>query len=175
MKLIFSRAAVLLLSSFVSPQSGRKAKEIRVPAAASPAPEETKPKADLPPDPLLVTAERNEDYRCLDDGSLARLLGPPDELVISSKNVDERAVIVRKPAPSYTREARRTWVQGIVTLRLLLSRNKEISRIRIVKGLRAGLTENAIRAACKITFKPAMKDGQPVSQWVETEYVFRLY
>ena len=175
MKLIFCLAGALLLSSFVTPQSGRKAKEIRVPAPAPQAPEEPKPKADLPPDPLPVTAERNQDYRCVDDGSLARLLDPPNELVISSKNVDERAVIVRKPAPAYTREARRTWVQGIVTLRLLLSADKKISRLRVVKGLRAGLTENAIRAACKITFKPAMKDGQPVSQWVETEYVFRLY
>jgi TonB family protein len=167
--------AILASTSFGFPQSGRKVKETRIPVPAPEATKEQKPAAESPADPPPVTAERNEDYRCMEDGSLGRLIDPVDEVIISSKNVDERAVIVRKPAPAYTKEARRNWVQGLVTLRLLLSADKTISRIRVVKGLRAGLTENAIRAACKITFKPAMKDGRPVSQWVEADYVFRLY
>ena len=79
-----------------------------------------------------------------------------------------------KPKPSYTKEARRIGVQGFVTLRVLLSASGKISRVRVVKGLRAGLTENAIRAACKMEFKPAIKDGQRVSQWITAEYIFRL-
>jgi hypothetical protein len=43
-----------------------------------------------------------------------------------------------------------------------------------LRGLPFGLTESAIRAACKLEFKPAIKDGQSVSQWVTAEYVFRL-
>ncbi len=174
MKLICWLVGVLVLASIASPQSGRKQKEVRAVAEPTEA-DQPKPKSDSPPEPPPVTAERNEDYRCTADGGLARLLDPVTELVISSKNVDERAVIVRKPPPSYTKEARRTWVRGLVTLRLLLSADQNISRIRVVKGLRAGLTENAIRAACKIKFKPAMKDGKPVSQWVEADYVFQLY
>ena len=37
--------------------------------------------------------------------------------------------------------------------------------------LPAGLTENAIKAVCKLEFKPVTKGGQPVSQWVDVEYV----
>jgi len=47
-------------------------------------------------------------------------------------------------------------------------------RVRVVRGLPGGLTENGIKAACKIEFKPALKAGQPVSQWLNVEYVFRL-
>jgi hypothetical protein len=44
----------------------------------------------------------------------------------------------------------------------------------VVRRLPYGLTENAIRVACKIKFKPAMKDGVQVSQWLNVEYAFRL-
>ena len=137
---------------------------------------EPAPKLLLPPDPLLVTAEKNQDYRCTEDGSLARIIEPDDkeELVVSAKETDVRAAMTAKPKPSYTREARRNGVQGFVTLKVLLSARGKVARVRVVKALPAGLTENAIRAACKIEFKPAMKNGQAVSQWVTAEYVFRL-
>ena len=87
---------------------------------------------------------------------------------------DTRAVITAKPKPAYTREARRNGIQGFVTLKVLLSARSKITRVRVVKGLPFGLTENAIRAACKMEFKPARKDGQPVAQWLTADYVFRL-
>ena len=127
-------------------------------------------------EPPPVTAEKNEEYRCSEDGSLARILDKDDigELVLSAKDVDVRAVITSKPKPSYTKEARRLGIQGFVTLRVLLSARGKIDRVKVQKGLRAGLTENAIRAACKMEFKPASKNGQPVAQWLTAEYVFRL-
>ena len=132
--------------------------------------------APSPDDPPPVTAEKNQDYRCSEDGSLARILDQDDigELVVSPKEVDERAVITAKPKPSYTKEARRNGIQGFVTLKVLFSGRGKIARIRVVKGLPAGLTENAIRAACKMEFKPARKDGQAVAVWLVAEYVFRL-
>jgi TonB family protein len=156
-------------------QSGRRAREIKVPV---PPPEQEikEPKPKPPDEPPPVTAEKNQDYRCSEDGSLARIL-PTDtvnESVVSAKEVDTRAIITAKPKPSYTKEARRNYVQGFVTLKVLLSGNGKISRIRIVKGLPSGLTENAIRAACKMEFKPAIKDCQPAGTWVTAEYVFRL-
>src|SRR6266550_3435704 len=169
--------AIFVLNSFAYSQSGRRAKETPAPVPP-PAQEanETKPKPAVPEDPAPVTAEKNQDYRCTDDGSLARILetDPIDELVVSTKEVDVRLVIIAKPRPSYTREARRNGVQGFVTLKVLFSGRGKIARVRVVKGLPAGLTENAIRAACKMEFKPAMKDGQPVAQWLNVEYVFRL-
>lgn len=169
--------AILILASATAAQSGRRAREIKVPV---PPPEEEikQPKqepltADEPPP---VTAEKNQDYRCSDDGSLLRILDADDlgELVVSPKETDTRATITAKPKPSYTKEARRKGVQGFVVLKVLLSARAKVGRIRVVKGLPAGLTENAIRAACKMEFKPALKSGQAVAQWVTAEYVFRL-
>jgi protein TonB len=174
MKPVVVLAVVLILGSSAYSQSGRRAKEVKVPV---PPPEQVKePKAKATPEePPPVTAEKKQDYRCSDDGSLARIIDTDiDELVVSAKEVDTRLVITAKPKPSYTKEARRNGIQGFVTLKVLFSGRGKIARLRIVKGLPAGLTENAIRAACKIEFKPAIKDGQPVGQWLTVEYVFRL-
>ena len=122
----------------------------------------------------LVTAEKNEDYRCTDDGSLAHLLEESQVVAYTSKEVDAKVQIIEKPEPLYTREARRVGVQGSVILRVLLLGDGKLDRVRVVKRLPYGLTENAIRAACEIQFKPAIKDGKPVAQWVALEYGFRL-
>ena len=177
MKYLFSAITILVLSTFSYSQSGRRAKDIRTPV---PVPEQevnqTKAKPAAPEEAAPVTAEKNQDYRCTSDGSLARILDTDtsNERILSAKEVDARVVINSRPKPSYTREARRNGIQGFVVLKVLLSADGKVSRIRVVKGLPAGLTENAIRVACKIEFKSAMKDGQPVSQWVIVEYVFRL-
>jgi TonB family protein len=173
MKFILSVIAILVLSPFVYSQSGRRAKETRIPG---PPPDQQanvsqpKPQQDeVPP----VTAEKNQDYRCMDDGSLARILetAAAEQPI---KKVDAPAMITSRPAPSYTKEARRKSIQGFVILKLLLEADSKISRVKVLKGLPAGLTENAIRAACKIKFKPAIKDGQPVARWITAEYLFRL-
>ena len=88
--------------------------------------------------------------------------------------VDRRVVFRSKPKPGYTLEARRKRKQGFVILKVALSSTGTISRVRVLRGLPFGLTESAIKAACKLEFKPAIKDGQTVSQWVTAEYVFRL-
>ena len=175
MKFVLFIIAVLLFSSLSYSQSGRRAKTPTTPAPVpaeepKPTPKNTEPEA--PP----VTAEKNQEYRCTEDEGLARVLeaGDGNERVISAKEADERVQITKRPTPDYTREARRNGIQGFVTLRALFSANGKVSRLKVVKALPAGLTENAIRAACKIQFQPAVKNGQPASTWVTVEYVFRL-
>lgn len=166
---------LLAVSSSIYSQSGRHAREVKTPVPPPAAVSEPTPTPSMQ-EPPAVTAEKNEDYRCTVDGTLARILDNEDigEQALSAKDVDVRAVITSKPKPSYTREARRLGIQGFVTLRVLLSSRSKIDRVRILKGLRAGLTENAMRAACRMEFKPATKGGQPVAQWLTAEYVFRL-
>ncbi len=176
MKLLLCVCSLILICVPGLAQSGRRVKESRPP---SPAVEEPK---DAPSPPVKqdetpqVTAEKNQDYGCTSDGTLARILDNETEAgeVFSSKAVDTRVVITAKPRPGYTREARRQGVQGYVILRVVLSSTGKISRIRVVRRLPAGLTENAIKAACKLEFKPAIKNGQAVSQWLNVEYAFRL-
>jgi len=174
-RFVFPLVAILALSALTHAQSGRRTREVKPPALV-PEVKEPTPKPATVDEPPPVTAEKNQDYRCTDDGTLARIIDADDkeEIVVSAKESDVGATISAKPKPSYTREARRNGVQGFVTLKVLLSARGKVARVRVVKGLPAGLTENAIRAACKIEFKPAMKNRQAVSQWVTVEYVFRL-
>src|SRR5688572_8746384 len=169
LKLIPAVFAVLILTASVYAQSGRRGTTIVVPV---PPPEVIEPKVPAPATGP-VTVHKTEDYRCTNDGSLAVITTEPEEKVEKEKP-DTPAQILSKPTPSYTKEARRLGVQGQVILKVLLSSEAKISRIRIYRGLPAGLTENAIHAACKMRFKPALKNGVAVSRWVTVEYMFRV-
>ena len=162
---------ILILAITAFAQSGRRTTAVPAP---TPTPEEKpSPTSTLPPR-SQVTAEKDEDYSCTNDGTLAHLLDPPEVAGFSPKEVDVKAEITAKPEPGYTREARRAGVQGLVTLKVLLLANGKIDRVRVVRRVPMGLTENAIHAACEIKFKPAMKAGKEVSQWITVQYAFRL-
>ena len=162
---------IFLLATSAFAQSGRRTVPVATPTP-TPTPE-AKPSPSLP-SRSQVTAEKDEDYRCTDDGTLAHLLDHDQVAGYTAKEVDVKAEITARPEPGYTREARRVGVQGLVALKVLLTGDGKIDRVRVVRRLPYGLTENAILAACEIKFKPAMKDGKPVSQWVAIEYGFRL-
>jgi TonB family protein len=95
--------------------------------------------------------------------------------MLTGKDVTRRGVIVSKPEPWYTEEARQANITGTVVLRVVLSASGEVTNIHAVKGLPKGLTENAIEAARHLKFIPAVKDGRFVSYWVELQYNFGLY
>jgi TonB family protein len=87
--------------------------------------------------------------------------------------VTRRAVILKKPAPEYTAEARRNGVSGKVVLKVLLWRDGDVSMMSVVQGLPDGLTEKAVEAAQRIKFTPAELNGRAVSQFATIEYDFK--
>jgi len=164
---------IILVSASAFAQSGRRNLPPPTPTPTPTPEEKPSPTSSLPPG-SQVTAERDEDYRCTDDGTLARLLDHDQATGYEAKEVDVKAEITTKPLPRYTREARRVGVEGFVVLKVLLLGDGKLDRVRVVRRLPYGLTENAIRVACEVKFKPAMKAGQPVAQWVTLQYAFRL-
>jgi protein TonB len=171
MRFVSGSILIILFATSAFAQSGRRTVPVATPTP-TPTPE-AKPSPSLPSS-APVTAEKDEDYRCTDDGTLAHLLDHDQAQGYLPKEVDVKAEITSRPEPGYTREARRVGVQGVVVLKVLLAGDGKLNRVRVVRRLPYGLTENAIFAACKIKFKPAMKEGKPVSQWVEIQYGFRL-
>lgn len=95
--------------------------------------------------------------------------------VYSSREVDARPQILYKEKAKFTEEARQNKIQGAVVLSLIFGANGTISNIRVVRGLPNGLSENAIAAAQKIRFTPAIKNGKPVSMRQNVEFNFNLY
>jgi TonB family protein len=93
----------------------------------------------------------------------------------SVSEVDQRPRVLFKPEPQYTEEARRNQTTGRVVLRVVFASNGEVVQIRAVRSLPFGLTERAIAAARQIRFEPAMKEGHPVSVFMQLEYNFNLY
>lgn len=84
------------------------------------------------------------------------------------------AEITFKPRPVYTDEGRQLKIEGEVLLDVVFSANGQIRIVRVMRGLGHGLDESAVRAAEKIQFKPALRDGQPADFEAVLHIVFQL-
>jgi TonB family protein len=82
--------------------------------------------------------------------------------------------IISKPRPVYTEEGRKLKIEGEVLLEVVFSANGQIRIMKLVRGLGHGLDESAVRAAEKIQFKPAVKDGQPTDSQAVLHIAFQL-
>jgi TonB family protein len=84
------------------------------------------------------------------------------------------AEILSKPTPAYTDEARKMRVEGEVLLEVVLEASGHVRVLKIVRGLGHGLDESAVRAAQQISFKPALRDGQPSDSTAVLHIIFQL-
>jgi TonB family protein len=100
--------------------------------------------------------------------------GPNSEYVYPGKETDQKAIVIKRVEPHYTKKARKHRVEGTVILRCVFSSIAKVTNITVASGLPDGLTEEAIEAARRIKFKPAMRNGKPVSMWMQLEYNFNL-
>jgi len=98
-----------------------------------------------------------------------------DEPIYNRNEVDMKVRITMKRPPQYSEAARQHRITGTVILKAVLSSTGQVTRIIVVSGLPDGLTERSIAAARMIEFVPAMKNGKPVSMWMDLEYSFSLY
>ena len=157
MRNAFLTLSILLLASgAVYTQSGR----VKGSSGTYPVP----PVPAASPQPDTVVSSKEKPPKIVDG-----------ERIYTAKEVDEKLQFLKKPTPGYTREARRHQTSGYVFLRAILSADGTVKNIEVLTGLPDGLSEKAIEAARRIKFKPAMKDGKPVSAWVELQYHFQIY
>jgi TonB family protein len=83
-------------------------------------------------------------------------------------------IVLDKPRPQYTAEARQLKIEGDVTLKVRFSADGRIQILGVVNGLGHGLNEEAARAVEQIRYKPAMQNGQPVDQVSLIHVTFQL-
>lgn len=93
--------------------------------------------------------------------------------VFGSGEVDKRARLIDATAATYPDQARAAKAKGEVRLRLVLAGDGTVKNIFPMKPLKYGLTEAAMEAARQIKFTPAIRDGQPVSQFTTLSYEFK--
>jgi TonB family protein len=89
--------------------------------------------------------------------------------------VTTKAILIDRPEPIYTEQATQNGTRGTVRLRLVFCPNGSIETVKIISRLPDGLTEKALEAAHKIKFKPAIKDGVKVAQFVTIDYNFEPF
>lgn len=82
--------------------------------------------------------------------------------------------IISKPRPEYTDSARTQDIEGSVMLRVMFLSDGKIGEVSVVSGLPHGLTEQAIKAARKLVFEPAYRNGVPVTVVKRVQYNFSI-
>lgn len=77
-----------------------------------------------------------------------------------------------KPLPVYTERARANDFEGTVRLEVEFKMNGQIGEIKILDAQPYSLTEEAIKAARQITFRPALENGRYITTTKILEYNF---
>ena len=83
-------------------------------------------------------------------------------------------VVLSKPLPAYTPEARQLKIQGDVTLQVRFEASGRVEVLRVLNGLGHGLDEQARIAAEHIRFKPATRDGRAVDEISVIHVTFQM-
>jgi len=78
------------------------------------------------------------------------------------------------PTPRYTEEGRQARVQGVVILEAVVDTDGNVSRVKVLKGLPFGLSEEAVETARQWKFRPAKKAGVPVAVFLNLTIRFSL-
>ena len=82
--------------------------------------------------------------------------------------------VIHSKNARYTDEARRSCVEGTVTLWLIVGTDGLAHDIKIARSLGSGLDKSAVDAVAKWRFDPARKDGKPVPVQINVEVNYHL-
>ncbi|MBS1800387.1 MAG: TonB family protein [Acidobacteria bacterium] len=72
-------------------------------------------------------------------------------------------VVIYKPEPEFSEEARKAKVSGDVTVYIWVDERGNPTHARVIQGIGMGLDEKALEAVKQYRFKPAMDNGKPVT------------
>ena len=111
-------------------------------------------------------------------GAAARRQEQPageEDRVYKASEVDEKAYIKSKPGVAGTPEDYRCLnSEGTVRLRGVMRKSGRVTDVTLVRTSGCpGFDEGAMQALRKVVFRPAKKDGRPVSQLANFEYSYR--
>jgi TonB family protein len=121
-------------------------------------------KKDTEPPPAETKAEAKSDKQ-----------KAGEDKVYMPREVDVKAKIKNRGdyVPSHQRGCPNNM---LVTVRVVLHWSGKVTEAHVVKGMTGcDYDREAIKAARQLKFAPAMKDGHPVSQYVDIEYSLSVY
>jgi TonB family protein len=83
-------------------------------------------------------------------------------------------LVITKAQAKYTDEARRSGIQGIVLLAVVVDESGKAQDIRVERSIDPGLDQEAVKAVRRWRFRPGEQDGRAVRVPVHVEITFRL-
>jgi TonB family protein len=98
----------------------------------------------------------------------------PQEPLISLPDGSEPPVLVSRVDARYPDAARRLNLSGEVMLRIVVEGSGSVGRIDVLTAGPAGMTEAAVDAVRRWTYRPARVHGQPVAVWKIVRIRFSL-
>lgn len=75
---------------------------------------------------------------------------------------------------AYPARARADGIEGNVSLKILVTADGRVGRVRIVRGAGHGFDQVAVALVERFRFQPGEKNGEPVAVWIPWTYKFRL-
>ncbi len=101
---------------------------------------------------------------------------PISEYYTETDAPDKLPVRSRYIAPKYPKEASKAGAEGSVWVKILIDEKGKVRAARILEdsGTDVGFEDAALAAAIKSKWKPAIKNGNPISIWVSFESAFYL-
>lgn len=97
-----------------------------------------------------------------------------DDVVLKVGGDVKEPVEIQRVQPTYPEEARKNRIQGRVIVEAVINENGTVTKVRAVESPDPMLTEAALEAVKKWTYKPATKKGKPVKVFLTVTVAFKL-
>jgi periplasmic protein TonB len=106
--------------------------------------------------------------------ALMTLLLPAAFAAVPQQSAESNPQVISKIEPDYTPEAREARIQGIVALDVEIKSDGNVGDVKVKQSLDKGLDENAVTALRQWKFKPAVRNGAPVTSVATIEVRYAL-
>ena len=115
-------------------------------------------------------------YFVTNEDSLRSLLGENKEYeILPYYRLETKPKLIKKPPMIYPEEARKTGIEGVVVVKMLVDIDGTVIETEILRS--SGdyvLDQAALRAAEQALFEPAAHHGVPVRVWVSMPFRYKL-
>jgi TonB family protein len=102
---------------------------------------------------------------------------PRDTTIYSEADVDTTAeMLPGSPSPVYPQQLRERGIGGSVVLRFVVDEmgQPDANHVRLITSPDPNLTAAVYRSLYYAKFRPAIRKGRPVREWVQMQFDFKV-
>lgn len=94
---------------------------------------------------------------------------------VRAANVSSAARVIKEYRPRYPRQVKDEGIEGVVILRVQVTREGKTRKVKLVKGLHPVLDNLSLQAIERFVWKPAEVDGQTVDSVITYRMAWELF